>query len=144
MENLKKELIKDENIDITNGYYRFVSHVAKLASIGYTQKKELIANAETMNFNDVSIEDMRNSYYWLFPHGGVPTLRNQTDNKESEKDVVLGIYNDHKNKLNILKDNRSRAEEEKWSDKEIEAVDRQIEILASVLSDLFRKVIDVK
>ncbi len=152
MENLKKELVRDENIVEFNGQYRYVSCVVKLATLGFTNKEKLADYAATMDFDGFTIQRMRNTYYHYFTYGGVPILINQPNNNSSEEDeaarkiidVVLGIYNDHKNKLNILKGNRSRAEEEKWSDKEIEAVDRQIEILASVLSDLFRKVIDTK
>jgi len=54
--------------------------------------------------------------------------------------AVQSIYDAHKTKLNNLKENRSKADEEKWTDAEIKSVDDQITILASVLSDLYRNV----
>jgi len=54
--------------------------------------------------------------------------------------AVQSIYDAHKLKLNNLKENRSKADEENWSDAEIKSVDDQITILASVLSDLYRNV----
>lgn len=61
---------------------------------------------------------------------------------DGAKSVVQSIYDAHKLKLNILKENRAKSEEEKWTDAEIKSADDQITILASVLSDLYRKVID--
>ena len=61
---------------------------------------------------------------------------------DGAKSVVQSIYDAHKVKLNILKENRAKSEEEKWTDAEIKSADDQITILASVLSDLYRKVID--
>ena len=55
--------------------------------------------------------------------------------------AVQSIYDAHKLKLNNLKENRSKADEENWSDAEIKSVDDQITILASVLSDLYRNVL---
>jgi hypothetical protein len=55
--------------------------------------------------------------------------------------AVQSIYDAHKTKLNNLKENRSKADEEKWTDSEIKSVDDQITILASVLSDLYRNVL---
>lgn len=54
---------------------------------------------------------------------------------------VQSIYDRHKIKLDALKENRSRAEEEKWTDAEVKAVDDQIVLLASVLSELYRHVL---
>jgi len=55
--------------------------------------------------------------------------------------AVQSIYDAHKLKLNNLKENRSKADEEMWTDAEIKSVDDQITILASVLSDLYRNVL---
>jgi len=56
-------------------------------------------------------------------------------------EAIKLIYDTHKDKLNTLKENRSRAIEENWSDSEIKGVDNQIETLALVLSDIFRNVL---
>jgi len=67
-----------------------------------------------------------------------------TENPADAKPVlaaVQSIYDTHKTKLNNLKENRSKADEEKWTDAEIKSVDDQIVILASVLSDLYRNVL---
>lgn len=55
--------------------------------------------------------------------------------------AVQSIYDTHKKKLDILKKNRARFEEERWTDAEIESVDEQIVLLASVLGDLYRNVL---
>lgn len=49
---------------------------------------------------------------------------------------VLDIYEKHKKKLDALKENRANSDQLKWTDAEIQEVDRQTELLASVLSDL--------
>jgi len=56
-------------------------------------------------------------------------------------DTVQSIYDVHKAKLNTLKENRAKAEEQNWSDAEINSVDSQIALLASILSDLYRNVL---
>jgi len=55
--------------------------------------------------------------------------------------AVQSIYDAHKLKLNNLKENRSKSDEENWTYAEIKSVDDQITILASVLSDLYRNVL---
>lgn len=55
--------------------------------------------------------------------------------------AVQSIYDTHKKKLNILKENRAMCEEERWSDAEIKSVDEQIVLSASVLGDLYRNVL---
>lgn len=55
--------------------------------------------------------------------------------------TVQSIYDTHKLKLNSLKENRSKADKENWTDAEIKSVDDQIAILASVLSDLYKNVL---
>ena len=73
----------------------------------------------------------------------------QTDSKKHETHTdannvlvsVQSIYDAHKLKLNNLKENRSKSDEENWTDTEIKSVDDQITILASVLSDLYRNVL---
>lgn len=58
--------------------------------------------------------------------------------------AVQAIYDKHKQKLDNLKENRARSEEENWSDSEIKSVDDQIQILASILSDIYWNVITPK
>ncbi len=58
--------------------------------------------------------------------------------------TVQAIYNHHKTKLENMKENRSRWEEERWSDDEVRSVDEQIVLLASILSDLYRKVLNCR
>jgi len=68
-----------------------------------------------------------------------------THNTPTNANIVLvavqSIYDTHKTKLNNLKENRARSDEEKWTDAEIKSVDDQVLILASVLSDLYRNVL---
>jgi len=52
--------------------------------------------------------------------------------------AVRAIIKMHTEKLNTMKTNRGRYEEEKWTDAEIQECDRMIAILASILSDLNR------
>jgi len=56
--------------------------------------------------------------------------------KEEILDSYEGIIKKHTEKLNIMKSNRAKWEEEKWTDSEIQECDRMIEVLASILSDL--------
>ena len=73
----------------------------------------------------------------------------QTDSKKHDPPTdannvlvaVQSIYDAHKLKLNNLKENRSKSDEENWTDTEIKSVDDQITILASVLSYLYRNVL---
>ena len=60
---------------------------------------------------------------------------------ENIKVVIQSIYNIHRNKLDILKENLAKSEEERWSDSEIKSVSEQIHILASILSDLHKQVL---
>lgn len=46
------------------------------------------------------------------------------------------VIKTHKDKLNILKSNRAKAERENWTDSEISECDGMIRVLASILSDL--------
>lgn len=69
-------------------------------------------------------------------------LKKQTDSTKPVLMDVQSIYDAHKLKLNNLKESRINAEEEKWTDAEIKSVDDQIKILASVLSDLHRNVLN--
>lgn len=66
---------------------------------------------------------------------------NNADTKSTVSEVQY-IYESHKLKLNNLKENRSKADEEKWTDAEIKSVDAQIVILAAILSDLYHKVLN--
>lgn len=59
--------------------------------------------------------------------------------KETEESYLhpfRDIIKAHTEKLNTMKLNRSRSEEEKWTDAEIHECDRMIEVLALILSDL--------
>lgn len=56
---------------------------------------------------------------------------------------VQTIYDTHMVKLNSLKENRSKSDEENWTDAEIVSVDAQIALLASILSDLHRNIIHI-
>lgn len=58
------------------------------------------------------------------------------------KVVIQSIYNIHKNKLDILKENLSKSEEENLSESEIKSIGEQIHILASILSDLHKQVLN--
>jgi len=51
---------------------------------------------------------------------------------------VRAIIKTHTEKLNIMKDNLSRWEEERWTEAEIRECENMIKILASILSDLNR------
>lgn len=53
-------------------------------------------------------------------------------------ETVKGIIAKHTEKLNNIKDNLSRWEEEQWSDAEMKDAENQIRVLASILSDLNR------
>jgi hypothetical protein len=52
--------------------------------------------------------------------------------------AIRAIVDAHTKKLNIMKDNLSRWEEERWTDAEMRECENMIKILASILSDLNR------
>lgn len=51
------------------------------------------------------------------------------------------IFDRHKTKLNNLKENRSKWEEQKWTDADVSSADEQIKLLAEILSDLNKQVL---
>lgn len=55
-----------------------------------------------------------------------------------ETTTIKGIISKHTEKLNTIKRNLSRWEEEQWTDEEMHNAENQIRILASILSDLNR------
>ncbi len=57
--------------------------------------------------------------------------------------AVQSIYDVHKKKLDTIKENRAKWEEENWTDIEVKSADDQIAILASILSDLYRNVLHI-
>lgn len=46
------------------------------------------------------------------------------------------VFKKHKDKLNTIKDNLSRSDEENWSSSDIRESERMIKLLAEILSDL--------
>lgn len=52
--------------------------------------------------------------------------------------AIRAIVKTHTEKLNIMKDNLSRWEEERWTDAEMQECENMIKTLASILSDLNR------
>ena len=55
---------------------------------------------------------------------------------KSDVETIQDVIDKHTDKLNILKDNRAKWEEDNWSDEELEQSDNMIKLLASVLIDL--------
>ena len=74
-------------------------------------------------------------------NGEIETTTSSPNSTNAVLVAVQSIYDAHKLKLNNLKENRSKSDEENWTDAEIKSVDDQITILASVLSDLYRNVL---
>jgi hypothetical protein len=52
--------------------------------------------------------------------------------------AIRAIVKTHTEKLNVMKDNLSRWEEERWTDAEMRECENMIKTLASILSDLNR------
>lgn len=52
--------------------------------------------------------------------------------------AIRAIVKTHTEKLNVMKDNLSRWEEERWADAEMRECENMIKTLASILSDLNR------
>lgn len=52
--------------------------------------------------------------------------------------AIRNIVNKHTLKLNNLKASRAKWEEQKWTDADLQEVDRAIQLLAEILSDLNR------
>jgi len=67
-------------------------------------------------------------------------MSNQAVNGNLAKPMleVRAIIEKHTEKLNTMKANRAKWEEEKWTDAECQECDRMIALLASILSDLNR------
>jgi long-subunit acyl-CoA synthetase (AMP-forming) len=55
---------------------------------------------------------------------------------ENLEEAIAAIYKKHSKKLNNLKANREKWEENKWTDAECNECDQQIRLLAHILSDL--------
>jgi len=59
------------------------------------------------------------------------------ENQNTEA-IVRAIMTKHTVKLNIMKANRAKCEEENWTDADMKECDSMIEVLASILSDLYK------
>lgn len=71
-------------------------------------------------------------------------LRETVDQQSNDANRVLAIravVETHTEKLNIMKDNLSRWEEERWTDAEVRECESMIRTLASILSDLNRSLV---
>lgn len=66
------------------------------------------------------------------------SIEEQNGNFTKPMLAVRAIIDAHTDKLDTMKANRAKWEEEKWTDAEIQECDRMIGILASILSDLNR------
>ena len=55
--------------------------------------------------------------------------------------AIRTIVKTHTEKLNIMKDNLSRWEEERWTDAEMRECENMIKTLASILRDLNRSLV---
>ena len=64
--------------------------------------------------------------------------KKQKGNDANRVLAIRAIVKTHTEKLNIMKDNLSRWEEELWTDAEIRECENMIKTLASILSDLNR------
>lgn len=72
-------------------------------------------------------------------------MNTQTHNKPKEISsdtvsvlAIRSIVDKHTLKLNNFKASRAKWEEQRWTDAEIQEVDKAIQILAEILSDLNR------
>lgn len=64
--------------------------------------------------------------------------KEQIGNDANRVLAIRAIVKTHTEKLNTMKDNLSRWEEERWTDAEIRECENMIKTLASILSDLNR------
>ena len=64
--------------------------------------------------------------------------KEQKGNDTNRVLAIRAIVKTHTEKLNIMKDNLSRWEEEQWTDAEMRECENMIKTLASILSDLNR------
>lgn len=65
-------------------------------------------------------------------------IEGYTNCQKSKDTEIRAIIKTHTDKLNIMKDNLSRWEEERWTESEMRECESMIKILASILSDLNR------
>jgi hypothetical protein len=64
--------------------------------------------------------------------------KEQQGNDTNRVLAIRAIVKTHTEKLNIMKDNLARWEEERWTDAEMRECENMIKTLASILSDLNR------
>ena len=64
--------------------------------------------------------------------------KEQIGNDANRVLAIRAVIKTQTEKLNIMKDNLSRWEEERWTDAEMRECENMIKILASILSDLNR------
>lgn len=67
--------------------------------------------------------------------------KEQIGNDANRVLAIRAIVKTHTEKLNIMKDNLSRWEEERWTDAEKRECENMIKTLASILSDLNRSLV---
>jgi hypothetical protein len=70
------------------------------------------------------------------------TSTNQENGNDANRVLAIRtIVKTHTEKLNIMKDNLSRWEEERWTDAEMRECENMIKTLASILRDLNRSLV---
>jgi hypothetical protein len=62
LENLKNRTLKEKNIELKNGLYRYINHTDKLATTGFLSKENLEKNKDIIRFDSSTIEIMNNRY----------------------------------------------------------------------------------
>jgi len=59
---LKSEVIKNKNIELVSGYYRFVSHKQKIMTTGFEAKKNLLKYKDNIRFDSNTVKLMHDRY----------------------------------------------------------------------------------
>ena len=66
MDNLKQNTVIDSNIVFIDGAFRYVNHIDKLATTGFTKMNGLLKNADIIRFDEGTLKLMRERHNSLY------------------------------------------------------------------------------
>ena len=71
--DLRDRLIRPENVQYFAGAWRYVSHVERLASTGFSTQEGLVRNSDIIRFSPLTVSLMAERYEHEAQHGNIPT-----------------------------------------------------------------------
>jgi hypothetical protein len=109
---LRQKTLINSMIVLVQGYYRYVNHAEKIATIGYVNRHMLIANKSNIRFNASSIPTMESNYRENFSNPNPPkpvTSSPQYVYKEMQRLMGLKVGD----RVKVLR--KARYNENGWS-----------------------------